>query len=62
MSTRLTWSLKVATDWSSTGWAGALLTGGASGEGASWARAVPDSAGKPIINAAIPNQVRILVL
>jgi hypothetical protein len=52
----------VATDWSFSGWAGALLTGGASGEGASWAWAVPDSAGKPIINAAIPNQVCILVL
>ena len=35
-STRLTCSLKVATDLSSSGWAGAWLTGEASGEGASW--------------------------
>jgi len=45
-STRLTFILRVATAVSSGDGAGAVLTGGASGEGASWALAAADNPDK----------------
>ena len=66
-STRLTLTLKVAVGISSAAGAGAWLTGGASGEGASWAHAAAEKPGRPDIGrpsnrAAIPKRVFILVI
>src|SRR5271157_1525735 len=61
-STRLTLSLNVATDSSSGDGAGAVLTGGASGEGESWAQPAVDNPGRPNKKAAIPNPTRMLII
>ncbi len=53
-STRFTVCLKVATGVSSGGGAGALLTGDASGEGASWPHPAAVRTGRPTKRAAIP--------
>ena len=60
-STRFTFTLKVATGVSSGGGAGAVLTGGASGEGASWAHPATANAGRPTISAKMTLWSRILI-
>ncbi len=59
ISTRFTSTLRVVSGASSTCAAGAVLTGGASGEGASWPHATADSPGRPNTRAAIPSRMRM---
>src|SRR5579862_1402590 len=61
-STRFTWSLKVATDCCWSSWvAGAVLTGGASGDGANCAQSDSDNIGAASRTAAALQEKRILV-